>query len=58
MAIHPSILAWTIPWTGWPGGLQSIESQRVRHGLVTEHAHVTETCTVCYVNGGTEVQIG
>ena len=32
MAIHPSILAWTIPWTGWPGGLQSIESQRVRHG--------------------------
>ena len=31
MAIHSSILAWRIPWTGEPDGLQSIESQRVRH---------------------------
>ena len=31
MAIHSSILAWTIPWTEKPGGLQSMESQRVRH---------------------------
>jgi len=31
MAIHPSIPAWRIPWTEEPGGLQSIESQRVRH---------------------------
>ena len=31
MAIHCSILAWRIPWTEEPGGLQSIESQRVRH---------------------------
>ena len=23
MAIHSSILAWEIPWTGEPGGLQS-----------------------------------
>ena len=46
MAIHPSILAWKIPWTRWPGGLQSIVSQRVRHDWVTEHAHVIETCTV------------
>ena len=30
-AIHSSILAWEIPWTEEPGGLQSIESQRVRH---------------------------
>ena len=28
---HSSILAWRIPWTEKPGGLQSIGSQRVRH---------------------------
>ena len=31
MAIHSSILAWRIPWTREPGGLQSMGSQRVRH---------------------------
>ena len=31
MAIHSSILAWRIPWTEEPGGLQSIGSQRVGH---------------------------
>ena len=31
MATHSSILAWRIPWTEEPGGLQSIKSQRVRH---------------------------
>ena len=31
MATHSSILAWRIPWTQEPGGLQSIGSQRVRH---------------------------
>ena len=30
-ATHPSILAWRIPWTEEPGGLQSYGSQRVRH---------------------------
>ena len=30
-ATHSSILAWRIPWTEDPGGLQSIESHRVRH---------------------------
>ena len=39
MATHSSILAWEIPWTEKPGGLQSIELQRVGHNLVTEHAH-------------------
>ena len=28
-----SILAWRIPWTEEPGGLQSMGSQRVRHPL-------------------------
>ena len=31
MATHSSILAWRIPWTAEPGGLQSMGSQRVRH---------------------------
>ena len=31
MATHPSILAWRIPWTEEPGGLQSIGLQRVRY---------------------------
>ena len=31
MATHPSILAWRIPCTEEPGGLQSMGSQRVRH---------------------------
>ena len=32
MATHSSILAWRIPWTEEPDGLQSKELQRVRHG--------------------------
>ena len=31
MATHSSILAWRIPWTEEPGGLRSLQSQRVRH---------------------------
>ena len=31
MATHPSVLAWKIPWTEEPGGLQSTGSQRARH---------------------------
>ena len=31
MASHSSILAWEIPWTEGPGGLQSTGLQRVRH---------------------------
>ena len=33
MATHSSALAWEIPWTEEPGGLQSMGSQRVRHKL-------------------------
>ena len=36
MATHSSIVAWRIPWTEEPGGLQSIGLQRVGHDLVTE----------------------
>ena len=31
MAIHSSIIAWKIPWTEEPDGLQSMRSQRVGH---------------------------
>ena len=35
MATHSSILAWKIPWTEEPGGLQSMGSLRVRHDWMT-----------------------
>ena len=35
MATHSSILAWRIPWTEEPGGLQSMGSQRVRNDSAT-----------------------
>ena len=31
MATHSSILAWKIPWTEEPGGLESMGLQRVEH---------------------------
>ena len=36
MAAHPSVLAWEIPWTEEPGGLQFMGSQRVRNRLETK----------------------
>ena len=39
MATHSSILAWRIPWTEEPGGLQSMVSQRVGHDRVTSLTH-------------------
>ena len=41
MATYSSILAWEIPWTGEPGGLQSLGLQRVRHNLVAEQQQLT-----------------
>ena len=38
MATHSSILAWEIPWTEEPGGLQSMVSQRVGQDWATEHS--------------------
>ena len=31
MGTHSNILAWRMPWTEEPGGLQSMGPQRVRH---------------------------
>ena len=36
MATHSSILAWRIPWTEKPGGLQSMGVARVGHDFVTK----------------------
>ena len=35
MVTPSNILAWKIPWTEEPGGLQSMESQRVGHNWAT-----------------------
>ena len=35
IATHSSILAWRIPWTEEPGGLQSMGSHRVGHDKAT-----------------------
>ena len=45
MATHSTIIAWEIPWTEEPGGLQSMGSQRVRHNFLTKQQfwlHSTE----------------
>ena len=36
VATHSSILAWEVPWTEEPGGLQSMGSQRVGCDMATE----------------------
>ena len=36
MVTHSSILPWETPWTEEPGGLQSMELQRVGHDLETK----------------------
>ena len=40
MATHSSILAWEIPWTEEPGGLQSMGLQRIVHDWVRMQVHV------------------
>ena len=43
MATHSSIVAWRIPWTEEPGGLQSIVLQRVIHNysdLACTHTNI------------------
>ena len=49
-ATHSSILAWKIPWTEEPGGLQSMGWQRVRHNWVNEHTQQTLSSLVAVNN--------
>ena len=51
VATHSSVLAWRIPWTEEPGRLQSMGSQRVRHGRETQHSTVTSEVQPTYVTG-------
>ena len=43
MTTHSNILAWEIPWTEEPGGLQSIGLQRVGQDLVTKQQFLLYT---------------
>ena len=48
-ATHSSILAWKIPWTEEPGGLQSMGLQRVRHDLATKQGSLEDVRILFYV---------
>ena len=58
MATHSSVVAWRIPWREGPGGLQSMESQRVGHScaantftFIHTHTHThthTDICVCIY----------
>ena len=59
MATHFSILAWEIPWTEEPGGLQSMGLQRVGHEGATNtftytYTHVSIYVCVCERERGKE----
>ena len=47
MATHSSVLAWRIPWTEEPGGLQSMGSHRVGHDW-SDLAAVAAICIYIY----------
>ena len=49
MATHCSSLAWEIPWTEEPGGLQSMGLHPVRHDQVTEYTHMGTYYTHCFL---------
>ena len=51
MATHSSILAWKIPWTEEPGGLQSKGCKRVRHDLATKHSTHNFYISLCSTKG-------
>ena len=49
MATHSRILAWRIPWTEEPSGLQSMGWQRVGHESVTNTFMLTFFSTLLYL---------
>jgi len=56
MATHSSILAWRIPWTEEPGGLQSIGLQRVRHDWATNtNPYNLWVCSLAAKRGSADV---
>ena len=49
MATHCSPLAWEIPWTEEPGGLQSMGLRRVGHDQVTEYTRMGMYYAHCFL---------
>ena len=50
MATHSSILAWRIPWTEEPGGLQSMRLQsRIQLSNFTQHVHRLGACPIDFL---------
>ena len=41
MATHSSVVAWKIPWTEDPDGLQSMGQQRLGHNCGIDRAHMS-----------------
>ena len=54
MVTQSSILAWKIPWTKEPDGLQSMGLQRVGHDLVTN----TFTALMSCISGTKKLPLG
>ena len=50
MATHSSILAWRIPWTEEPGGLQSVGHRELDTTEATFHACTTIKCFKSQMN--------
>ena len=57
MAAHSSFLAWEIPWTEEPGGLSSMGSQSVGHGLATKQQQLINRVAKKYFLGFQELNI-
>ena len=49
MATHSGVLAWKIPWTEEPGGLQPMGFQRVRHDQAHTQTHVLYYMSLKYI---------
>ena len=58
MATHSSVLAWEIPWTDEPGGLQSMALQRVRHDLATENKQMLNSIAILFLKNLSKTLIG
>ena len=58
MATHSSILAWEIPWTDEPGGLQLIWLQRARHDWATNIYTHTASLHVLLCHGHLHIFFG
>ena len=55
MVTYSNILAWRIPWTEEPGGLQSMGSPRVGHNLVTKQPNICRSLSKSFGHQGSPV---